>query len=357
MDTSEPMTGDSGPAMARTVPWKQLLGYALAGASLVWVFHDTHVERMFGHIGSMSWWWVLPAVACDVFGYVCDGARWRYLLLPVGRLSVWRATQAIYIGLFTNEVTPMRFGEVVRTYLASRWMGRPIAEVVPSMLVIRLLDGAWMAIGIGLVAIFVPLPRNLVLAGDIFGAAVLLLVGGFLILVLGEPQLVTHWARQPSAKAGLAAWVKRAVGGVLQGLQQIGARGTLAVAGAFSLGFLAFQVLAFWLIMEAYHLQLPLSVGAVVYLIVHFGTALPNAPANVGSYQFFTVLGLSLFGIEKTQATGFSVVVFIILTLPLWALGLAALSRTGMTLATIRADIRSSMRSGERASPIPGGGE
>ena len=82
---------------------------------------------------------------------------------------------------------------------------------------------------------------------------------------------------------------------------------------------------------------------------MHFGTALPNAPANVGSYQFFTVLGLSLFGIEKTQATGFSVVVFILLTLPLWALGLAALSRTGMTLPRIRADIRAAMQSRNRA--------
>ena len=129
----------------------------------------------------------------------------------------------------------------------------------------------------------------------------------------------------------------------------MGAGRTLAVAGAFSLGFVAFQVLAFWLIMEAYHLRLSIYAGAVVYLIVHFGTALPNAPANVGSYQFFAVLGLSLFGIEKTQATGFSVIAFIVLTLPLWALGLAALSRTGMTLPRIRADIRAAMQSRNRA--------
>jgi hypothetical protein len=92
--------------------------------------------------------------------------------------------------------------------------------------------------------------------------------------------------------------------------------------------------------MQAYHLQLPLAAGTAVYLIVRLGTALPNAPANVGSYQFFTVLGLSLFGIEKTRATGFSIVVFVLLTLPLWALGLAALWRTGITLAALRSGIR-----------------
>ena len=89
------MTAESEAAAERPAFWKRTIGYVLAGAFLVWVFHDIHVGRMFEHIGSMTWWWVLPAVACDVLGYVCDGVRWRCLLLPVGRLSVRRATQAV----------------------------------------------------------------------------------------------------------------------------------------------------------------------------------------------------------------------------------------------------------------------
>ncbi|MFB3778614.1 MAG: lysylphosphatidylglycerol synthase transmembrane domain-containing protein [Bryobacteraceae bacterium] len=322
MDSGDSLTVQPGAAAARSAFWRTVLGYALAGAGLIWVFHDVHIERMAGYIGSMSWWWVLPAVASDILGYVCDAVRWRVLLLPVGRMSLLRATQAVYVGLFANEVMPMRLGELVRAYLASRWLGRHIPDVIPSMLVSRLLDGVWMAIGFGLVAILVPLPRDLMLGGDVFGAVVLLLAGVFLCLALGKSRF----------------------GGRFQGFQQIGAGRTMAVAGAFSFAFLAFEVISFWLVMEAFHLGLPLSAGAAVYLIVRLGTVLPNAPANVGSYQFFTVLGLSLFGIEKTRATGFSVVVFILLTLPLWALGLAALSRTGMTLSNIRADIRSAVR-------------
>ena len=82
---------------------------------------------------------------------------------------------------------------------------------------------------------------------------------------------------------------------------------------------LIFQILAFWLVMRAYGLQVSVWQGAAVHLIVHFGTAIPNAPSNAGTYQFFTVLGLSLFGVDKTTAAGFSVAVFIILTVPLWA--------------------------------------
>jgi hypothetical protein len=46
---------------------------------------------------------------------------------------------------------------------------------------------------------------------------------------------------------------------------------------------------------------------------------------------------LTLFGVDKTIATGFSVVVFVALTFPLWLLGALALGQSGATLASVRA--------------------
>ena len=97
-----------------------------------------------------------------------------------------------------------------------------------------------------------------------------------------------------------------------------------------------FQIVAFWLVMKGYSLNVSFWIGAVVLLIVHLGTSIPNAPSNLGSYQFFTALGLTLFGIDKTTAAGFSIVVFVVLTIPLWAIGILAVGRSGMTLYEIR---------------------
>ena len=76
-------------------------------------------------------------------------------------------------------------------------------------------------------------------------------------------------------------------------------------------------------------------VGAATLLIVQLGTAIPNAPANLGTYQFFCVVGLMHFGIDKPVAVGFSVVVFVILTVPLWLLGSGALGRSGLSLTAL----------------------
>jgi len=58
-----------------------------------------------------------------------------------------------------------------------------------------------------------------------------------------------------------------------------------------------------------------LAACAVILVIVRVGTAIPNAPANIGSHQFFCVLALNLFGVEKTVAAAFSIVYFLALTL------------------------------------------
>jgi uncharacterized protein (TIRG00374 family) len=313
------------------------LGYLLAVFGLVWVFHDFHPAEFWRQVVGIDWWWVLPALVLDVLSYLSQGERWRRLLRPLGRISTLRTTQAIYAGLFINEILPMRVGEIGRAYLVSRWLERPFLAVVPSMAVERLMDAVWLAMGIGLTAMFVPLPAHLLQAGDILGVVVLAGTALFLWVVLRRERA----ERSPEHPPGpLRRQIAAILGRLGEGLREIGlSRDFFAAFGASSL-VLVFQALAFWLIMPACGLKLPFWAGMAVFVIVHLGTAIPNAPANIGSYQFFTVVGLALFGVEKTAATGFSVVVFILLTVPLWLLGLLALGRSGTTFSRIKADIR-----------------
>jgi uncharacterized protein (TIRG00374 family) len=315
-----------------------IIGYTLAAVCLVWVFHDLDWKKFIQNIAAINWWWIPAAVIGDTASYLCQGFRWHYLLNPQGGLSVMRTTQAIYSGMFLNEVLPLRVGELARGYLVSRWMGKPFAAIIPSMALERLMEAIWVAISIGAVALFVPLPKDLVEAGNIIGLAVLLATGLFLYFVLRKkrPDQQAE-TKHPRGK------VARTLGTIIRRmgneLQAIGLSRNLY--GAFLATFLMYacQVVAFWLVMESYGLHLSILSGAAVFLIVHLGTALPNAPANVGTYQFFCVVGLAFFGVDKTTATGFSVVVFILLTIPLWALGAVAFGQSGMSLSSFRQKI------------------
>jgi uncharacterized protein (TIRG00374 family) len=275
-----------------------------------------------------------------VLTYWLQGVRWKLLLSPLGRISALRSTQGIYAGLFTNEVVPLRVGELVRAYLASRWLSASMVAVLPSMMVERFLDALWLATGIGLAAIAVRLPKDLTRVGDVLGILVLAATAVFLWIVLRRERELEHGSARVSATG-----LKGAIGRLAEGLREIGRGKRFYLAALLSAGMLLCQALALWFLMWACAIRLPLVAAAITMLVVRLGTAVPNAPANVGSFQFFTVLALSLFGIDKTVAAAFSVVDFVVLTAPLWILGLWAISRTGMSLSAIRAEIARLWRS------------
>ncbi len=320
---------------------KAWIGYIVAVGCLVWVFHDVRWSGLFASVRTMTWWLLVPAIAADIGSYVTQGARWSLLLRPLGRLSILKATQAIYAALFTNEVLPLRVGEVLRGYLASRWMSLSMTLIFSSIFVERLLDGVWIALAFGVVVLAVPLPRYLVdaeaiLAFVIFAAAIL-----FIYLVIRKGQ---H-ADKGDAKLERAASVHRGgrvshlIEHAAAALGSIGGAPSFYGAAALSGLLLVLQALSFWLVMEAFGMSLSIWHGAAVFLIVHLGTMVPSAPSNVGTYQFFTVLGLMLFNVDKTVATGFSVVVFLILTIPLWIVGLVAFGKAGLDLHTVRQEM------------------
>jgi uncharacterized protein (TIRG00374 family) len=319
---------------------KQSIGYLIAVVGVIWVFHDVHFGRMLAVLTSIAWAWVILGVVFDILSYVCQGLRWSYVLRPLGEISLFRSVQAIYAGLFTNEILPMRIGELVRAFLVSRWLEIGFIQVISSLAVERLFDAIWLALAAGITVMLVPLPRHLVQAADILGMIAIVATGLFAYLVFGKRKSASIKAEMVSKSWKPFALLRTAFGHFRSGLQNIGTSRSFYIAFGVSVFIFIFQMISFWLVMRGCGVEKSVWVGAVVLLIVHLGTAIPNAPSNLGSYQFFCVLGLTLFGVDKTLAAGFSIVAFVVLTLPLWAMGIFAIGRTGMTLHQIRDAIR-----------------
>jgi uncharacterized protein (TIRG00374 family) len=315
-------------------------GYVVAAVCLVWIFHDVQWPRLLAGMAGIRWRWVLLAIVFDVICYVCQGWRWQLLLRPKGSVSTLKATEAIYIGLFVNALLPMRVGEVLRGHLVARWLDADFSAILPSMVVERLLDGILLVVSLGVAAIFVQqLPPEMLKASDVLGVAMVAGTVLFAFIVFREGAHPPE--PEPPARFTRIHVIRRFMRVLEQDLREIGRSRELYLSFAVSFLLLLGQALAFWLIMWAYGLRLSFWAGAAIFLIMHLGTVIPSAPANLGTYQFFTVVGLVLFGVDKTVATGFSLVAFFLLTLPLWVAGALAASRTGTTFAAVRKEFDS----------------
>jgi uncharacterized protein (TIRG00374 family) len=106
----------------------------------------------------LRWPLVAAAVALDLAAYGCQAARWTLLLRRTGRVPWMMSAQAIYAGLFANELLPMRPGEVLRAWIVARAIGAPVAAIAPSIIVERLCDALLIVAGVGLTALVVPVP-------------------------------------------------------------------------------------------------------------------------------------------------------------------------------------------------------
>jgi uncharacterized membrane protein YbhN (UPF0104 family) len=201
----------------------------------------------------------------------------------------------------------------------------------------RLIDLVIATASLAIVSLFVDLPRRFKRAADTMGIVALILLAilvgiiFYLELRLGKKQecLETQQQRYPGKLMS-----------ALIGLHAMGTSPSFYPAVLFSLLMPFMQVLALWAMMRAYGVPLSFLSAVVVLLVINIGVSLPNAPANVGSYQFFCVLGLSVFQIDKTTAAGFSIFAFLALTFPIAILGFLAIFRSGLSLREMRAIFR-----------------
>jgi uncharacterized protein (TIRG00374 family) len=311
------------------------VGYTLSALSLIWVFHGFNFQQTLADLASLDWRYVSIAIIFELSVYLSHAWRWNILLRPIARVPFWRSVQAIYIGLYANEILPLRTGELIRCYLLAHWNGLPISVALSSAAIERILDGIWLVVALLITTRLVPLPAYLIDGTEVMGIGLCFLMA-LLIFIAVHKQKAHAVVSETSWASGLRH--------IVEGIHAMGNWRTMLAASGASLVYLALQIVPVWALMEGYGLDLSIWAAAAVYIILRLGTVIPNAPGNAGLYQFFCVLGLGLFNVPKSTAVGFSLMMFGVLTLPLLVGGFVAVALTGLKLGDIRTRAHSSVR-------------
>jgi uncharacterized protein (TIRG00374 family) len=321
----------------------QALGYCLSAACLAKVLYHYPFSQLIPAIRSLDWWWVTVAVLCDLSVYVVHGWRWNTLLEPVAKLKLWRTVQSVYIGLFANEVLPLRVGELLRCYLLAHWTGLNLSVVLASAAIERLIDGFWMLAAFLITTIFVKsIPRDLTILVLALGG--LLLAGAatltWIVLHKQHAHTVIHESRW-------AAVLRH----VVEGLHLMGNRRTLTRTALVSLVYLLLQYLTVYALMRAYLLDYSFWVACGVLTIVRLATVVPNAPGNIGLFNIACVMALHLFELGDNDATTFSFLLLFAQMLPLLIGGAVATALTGSNIGELRDRARRGLDAHQASAP------
>ncbi|HUP37064.1 MAG TPA: lysylphosphatidylglycerol synthase transmembrane domain-containing protein [Candidatus Limnocylindria bacterium] len=307
-----------------------LLGLAVSAGLLVYCFWDVDLAVIAARLRETLWTFLALSIALSFASLWARAWRWAYLFPPGPRPS--HLFRALLIGYMGNNLLPLRAGEVVRIYVASRH-GPRFWTTLATVVVERVLDGLALGLIIAGLLLLVPVPVEMRWSIAIFLALDLAAIL-VLALIAVAPGICRVLIEAIFHRVG---WLERRLLALL-GTMTEGLRGVRAPHHAIPLVLSSLAIwlalaLSVWTAMHAAHLDLPLVASWVVLAFLGLGVSLPSSPGFVGVIQAATVLALALFAVPRAEALSFSLLFHASQFFPVTAVGLVCLLLEHVSLA------------------------
>ncbi len=318
-----------------------ILTNVLSLLCLIWVLNDADLPSLWNEVRHMRWRWVAIAVISDVCVYLFHGLRWKLLLTPVQKIPFAQCVEAIYVGLFANEVLPLRAGELIRCFLLSKTSGLPISVSFASALIERIFDGVWLMVCFFFTLQMGRLPGVLVKGGYILG---------IIIVALSLLLAFAMYARTRAFKTIFGYRWPKWLNVLIEDLHLIGHSRYLYFSFIISGCYMMGQMIPLYSVVAAVNLDVPWTASFTMLVLLRLSSIVPQAPGNLGSFQWVTAQTLIMFGLGAALAKRFSLILWGVVTLPLIAIGFIALAVEGINLTHLQREANALANSRESAN-------
>lgn len=278
---------------------------------LMWPNHDAR-EHIWDAVQRLDMADFLPRLAAYVGLLVvvqlCRSLRWNNLLAPLGvRVPRGPLLAISAVGFMAILALPVRLGELVRPGLLRLRGDVSATAALGTIAVERIVDGLIISLFVfgALFSLRGPdapewmMPLAYVALG-VFSSALV-----FVLFAMQWPEATVRFCVKltllPAIKPGAARFLENTLLEMVRGFVVFKDTRNMIIFLAYSLTYWSANGLGVWVLAHAFGIDLSV-VGAFATMgVVGVGIMLPNSPGLVGQFQWFTLLGLSLYfpGAEK----------------------------------------------------------
>ncbi|MFO0748671.1 MAG: lysylphosphatidylglycerol synthase transmembrane domain-containing protein [Myxococcota bacterium] len=288
----------------------------------------------------MNLWWALPFLGILGLIHILRVVRWRPLLDPIAKLDFATHNRIGAVGFMAMFLFPLRLGELVRPYLVKRAsiaakMNPPVrmTRVLATVVVERVIDG--LVVSLLLFASMTFLPSHGDKAELTVGAwAALAVFASAAALLAGARWQHERTRKLVNVTAGLVSKrLARAIDHLLEafldGLRRLPNARAFAGFVAITFAYWGLNGLGVWCMIQAFHLPIDMVGAYAMMACVVVGMMIPNSPGNVGSFWYFLLLPVPLYGVSTAspQAIAFGLSVWLGQLLQQSAFGLYFVAR------------------------------
>ena len=303
--------------------WQFWLGAGISALCLTIALRNLHLGDVWLVLRSARYGWIIPGVVVYFFGVWARTWRWDYLLRPMKRVPLRRLFPVVVIGYMGNNVYPARAGEVIRAYVLRQREGVSISASLATVVVERVFDGLVMLIFVFVALPFTPMPAWLqwmVIAASIlfFGALAVFMV---LATKVEWAEAAYGWAIDRVVPLRFRQPVRGFADRFMTGLHSLrSGRGVLMIFATSIVIWLA-ETVKYWFVMHAFDFSVPFWVLMLMNGIVNLATTFPSAPGYVGTFDAPGIEILSIFGVGRSLAASYTLILHAALWLPITLLG------------------------------------
>lgn len=253
-----------------------------------------------------NYFWIIPGLLVYILTYLVRAWRWKFILLPIKNCKIKNLFADLIIGFMANNILPLRIGEIVRAYINGENEKISKSSSFATIVVERVFDGIILFLILITIILLSPFPSW---ANTIAWTAAGIFLG---ILVIMYLLLIKERASEIFLKKIFFflpdKWKEKIISlfsSFVAGLKILKKRKEIIATIFLSIIVWLGEGLTLFLIAQAMQLNLSYVAACFTLTIISLGIILPSSPGFVGVYEFFGVLALGIYQIEKSPALSF----------------------------------------------------
>ena len=325
--------------MHRMKKWQFWLG-VLFSVFFVWLaLRGLRIDEFWNAIKQANYAWILPGIAVYFIGVLVRSWRWQYLLGPIKKIPMRVMFPTTIIGYMGNNIYPARAGEVLRAVILKRKEGVAISASLATIIIERIFDGVVM---LGFVFINLPELANLTASSGflgsirelaLIGTAIFLAALGIFLLAAMFPlrtEKVGAWFVTHLMPGRFQERILSMMTSFLEGLASLRSPFNVLMIFFTTVIIWLLETVKYWFVMHAFNFSLSFFALMLMNGIVNLATTIPSAPGYIGTFDAPGIAVLTAYGVAKSIAAGYTLVLHVALWLPITLLGAYYLAQEGI---------------------------
>jgi len=315
---------------------RYLLGILVTALALWLSFRNLDWGVLKQSFSQVNFFWIILAAVTTLLSVYIISWRWQILLKSKARIPLSDLFRFNIISQYVNIIIPARFGELLRAWLAARKYSLSGSYVLGTILIEKMIESYIVIIMAVLAPLIFTFQTNL--KGHTAAFVILLILIPLLILIIWKRHRIMAWLTRLAAifpariRDRLLIFLDKGMEAFTL-LKDI--RMTLQVIVITFIVILS-QVLTNLILFKAYGFKLSFFEAIILQVVLLIGMSLPSIPGKIGVFEYTVYLALSMFGIEKSIALSYGLMLHVIAYLPKIILGIIFM--TGLNISLKKAE-------------------